>query len=43
MHEAVGGERPQKDTSRQRMIGGLHDTGEQSSGGVGKPAHLYRR
>ena len=42
MHEAVAGEPLQKDTFRRRMIDGLADTGRRTSGGVGKPARLYR-
>ena len=43
VHEAVAGEPLQKDTFRRRMIDGLADTGRHTSGGVGKPARLYRR
>jgi 8-oxo-dGTP diphosphatase len=43
VHEAVAGEPLQKDTFRRRMIDSLEDTGQHTSGGVGKPARLYRR
>jgi 8-oxo-dGTP diphosphatase len=43
VHEAVRGGPLQKDTFRRRVIDGLTDTGELSSGDVGKPARLYRR
>ncbi|MCW0211823.1 MAG: NUDIX domain-containing protein [Pseudonocardia sp.] len=41
VHEAVLGERLQKDTFRRRMLGGLRETGASSSGSVGKPARLF--
>lgn len=43
VHEAVEGRLLQKDTFRRRVIDELIDSGELSSGGVGKPARLYRR
>ena len=42
VHEAVAGGPLQKDTFRRRMIDSLEDTGRHSSGGVGKPARLFR-
>jgi ADP-ribose pyrophosphatase YjhB (NUDIX family) len=41
VHEAVLGERLQKDTFRRRMLGSLRETGASSSGSVGKPARLF--
>jgi 8-oxo-dGTP diphosphatase len=45
LHEAVLGERetPGKDTFRRRMEGLVEETGEISSGTVGKPARLFTR
>jgi 8-oxo-dGTP diphosphatase len=45
LHESVLGERetPGKDTFRRRMEGLVEETGEMSSGTVGKPARLFRR
>jgi len=43
LHQAVAGERLQKDTFRRRMIDGLVETGESTRGTVGKPARLFRR
>jgi 8-oxo-dGTP diphosphatase len=45
LHEAMLGEResPGKDTFRRRMEGLVEETGEMSSGTVGKPARLFRR
>lgn len=42
-HEAVSGRTLQKDTFRRRVRDALTDTGQLSSGTVGKPARLYRR
>jgi 8-oxo-dGTP diphosphatase len=43
VHEAVLGERLQKDTFRRRMFDDLEDTRALSRGSVGKPARLFRR
>lgn len=43
VHEAIGGRALQKDTFRRRVRDDLDDTGQLSSGTVGKPARLYRR
>jgi 8-oxo-dGTP diphosphatase len=43
VHEAVAGMSLQKDTFRRRVVDALDDTGQISSGTVGKPARLYRR
>jgi 8-oxo-dGTP diphosphatase len=45
LHEAVLGDRetPGKDTFRRRMEGLVVETGQTSSGSVGKPARLFRR
>jgi 8-oxo-dGTP diphosphatase len=45
LHEAVLGEQetPGKDTFRRRMEGLVEQTGEMSSGTVGKPARLFTR
>jgi len=43
VHEAIGGRALQKDTFRRRVLDDLDDTGQLSSGTVGKPARLYRR
>jgi 8-oxo-dGTP diphosphatase len=43
VHEAVLGERLQKDTFRRRMLPGLQETDTVQRGSVGKPARLFRR
>jgi 8-oxo-dGTP diphosphatase len=43
LHQAVAGERLQKDTFRRRMLDALVETGESTRGTVGKPARLFRR
>jgi 8-oxo-dGTP diphosphatase len=45
LHEAVLGERetPGKDTFRRHMEGLVEETGQRSSGTVGKPARLFTR
>jgi 8-oxo-dGTP diphosphatase len=43
LHEAIGGRALQKDTFRRRVRDDLDDTGQLSSGTIGKPARLYRR
>lgn len=43
LHQAVAGERLQKDTFRRRMLDDLVETGGSTRGTVGKPARLFRR
>lgn len=43
VHEAVAGERLQKDTFRRAMLPGLRETSGPVSGSVGRPARRYRR
>jgi len=43
VHEAVAGEPLQKDTFRRRFEDQLEETGQVSSGSVGRPARVYRR
>ncbi|MHA6630914.1 NUDIX hydrolase [Pseudonocardia sichuanensis] len=43
VHEAVLGERLQKDTFRRRMLPGLQETDTVQRGSVGKPARLFRQ
>ena len=43
VHEAVLGERLQKDTFRRRMTDELEDTQKSQRGAIGKPARLFRR
>jgi 8-oxo-dGTP diphosphatase len=43
LHQAVAGERLQKDTFRRHMHDALVETGESTRGTVGKPARLFRR
>ncbi len=43
VHEAIDGRALQKDAFRRRFLDSLADTGQVSSGTVGKPARLYRR
>jgi 8-oxo-dGTP diphosphatase len=43
VHEAVLGERLQKDTFRRRMLPGLQETDTVQRGTVGKPARLFQR
>lgn len=43
LHEAIAGEDLQRDTFRRLMLPGLVATGHRSTGGMGKPAELFRR